>query len=382
MIHRFIEKDILERLLRNNSVHKIVIVYGARQVGKTTLVKQLLQALPSLRSEYFNCDYHDVQSLFAWENAGNLSNVVKNLDLLVLDEAQRIANIGLVLKILHDEFPGLIVIATGSSSFELSNRVSEPLTGRKVVYNLYPLTFQELNQSETLIARARNLNRVLRFGLYPSVILEDDKQAQETLYEITSSYLFRDILEFQQLKRPEILLSLLRLLAFQVSGEVSFTELAGKLRVDQTVIQRYIQLLEDSFVIFRLPALKKNLRNEIGKSRKIYFWDIGIRNAIIQSLNPLDIRDDAGALWENFCIAERLKLLAYNKVKVSSYFWRTYGQNEIDYIEEAGSSYKAFEFKWKAKKLKAFPTDFLEAYPDSTVATITPENYLNGFLEV
>lgn len=382
MLHRFIENDILERLMRNDSGRKIVIIYGARQVGKTTLVKQLLQALPSLRSEYFNCDYYDVQSLFAWENAGNLSNVVKNLDLLVLDEAQRIANIGLVLKILHDEFPGLIVIATGSSSFELSNRVSEPLTGRKVVYNLYPLTFQELNQNETQITRARNLTRVLRFGLYPSVILEDDKQAQETLYEITSSYLFRDILEFQQLKRPEILLSLLRLLAFQVSGEVSFTELAGKLRVDQTVIQRYIQLLEDSFVIFRLPALKKNLRNEIGKSRKIYFWDIGIRNAIIQSLNPLDIRDDAGALWENFCIAERLKFLAYNKVKISSYFWRTYGQKEIDYIEEAGSSYKAFEFKWKAKKIKAFPTEFSEAYPGSTVATITPENYLNGFLEV
>ncbi len=299
-----------------------------------------------------------------------------------MDEAQRIANIGLVLKILHDEFPGLKVIATGSSSFELSNRVSEPLTGRKVVYNLYPLTFQELNQSETLIAKARNLNRVLRFGLYPSVILEDDKQAQETLYEVTSSYLFRDILEFQQLKRPEILLSLLRLLAFQVSGEVSFTELAGKLRIDQTVIQRYIQLLEDSFVIFRLPALKKNLRNEIGKSRKIYFWDIGIRNAIIQSLNPLDIRDDAGALWENFCIAERMKFLAYNKVKISSYFWRTYGQKEIDYIEEAGSSYKAFEFKWKAKKVKAFPPEFLAAYPGSTVATITPENYLNGFLEI
>lgn len=377
MIRRFIEEDIHQRLLRLDGEHKIVIVYGARQVGKTTLMKQLLSALPSVRSEYFNCDFHDVQSLFAWENAGNLINVVRNLDLLVLDEAQRISNIGLVLKILYDEFPKLRVIATGSSSFELSNRVSEPLTGRKVVYNLYPLTFEELNQSETQLVRARNLNRVLRFGLYPSVILEDDKQAQETLYEITSSYLFKDILEFQNLKKPEILFSLLRLLAFQVSAEVSFTELAGRLRVDQTVIQRYIQLLEDSFVIFRLPALKKNLRNEIGKSRKIYFWDIGIRNAIIQRLNPLDTRDDMGALWENFCIAERLKFLSYSKCQVNSYFWRTYAQKEIDYIEETGNKYRGFEFKWKAGKETIIPKEYAQSYPGSIVETITPENYMN-----
>jgi len=229
-----------------------------------------------------------------------------------------------VLKILHDEFPKLQIIATGSSSFELSNRVSEPLTGRKAVYKLYPLSFEELNREATFVERQRNLARVLRYGLYPSVILADDKQAQENLDEITSSYLFKDILEFQYLKKPEILLGMLKLLAFQVSGEVSFTELAGKLQVDQTVVQRYIQLLEDNFVIFRLPALKRNLRNEIGKSRKIYFWDLGIRNAIIQRMQPLDLRDDTGALWENFCISERLKFLSYNQLHFNSYFWRTY----------------------------------------------------------
>ena len=295
IIPRTIEKNLMNRLEQTSDTYKVIVIYGARQVGKTTLVKQLSQNL-SKRSAYFNCDYFDIQSMFSWENAGNLSNVVRNLDIIVLDEAQRIKNIGLVLKILHDEFPKLQVIATGSSSFELSNQINEPLTGRKTVYKLYPLTFNELNGDATFAERKRNLTRVLRFGLFPSVILNDDKQAQENLYEITSSYLFKDILEFQHLKKPEILLGLLKLLAFQVSNEVSYTELAGKLQVDQTVIQRYVQLLEDNFVIFRLSALKKNLRNEVGKSRKIYFWDLGIRNAIIQRLHTMDTRDDIGAL--------------------------------------------------------------------------------------
>jgi uncharacterized protein len=374
IIPRTIEKDLKNRLEQTSGTNKVIIIYGARQVGKTTLVKQLAQSLDK-RSEYFNCDYLDIQSLFSWENAGNLSNVVRNLDIIVLDEAQRIRNIGLVLKILHDEFPKLRVIATGSSSFELSNQVNEPLTGRKAVYKLYPLTFEELNRDAALVQSKRNLTRVLRFGLYPSVILNDDKQAQENLSEITSSYLFKDILEFQYLKKPEILLGLLKLLAFQISNEVSYTELAGKLQVDQTVVQRYVQLLEDNFVIFRLPALKRNLRNEIGKSRKIYFWDLGIRNAIIQRLHTLDTRDDRGALWENFCIAERLKFLTYNHHQVSSYFWRTYSQREIDYIEEADGKYKAFEFKWQTGKKTGVPKDYSAGYPDSAYETITSDNF-------
>lgn len=380
IIPRILGDELQQRIEQSKGANKILILYGARQVGKTTLVRQLLQSLPG-RSAYYNCDYHDVQSLFSWENAGNLINVVRNLDIVVLDEAQRIINIGLVLKILHDEFPHLQVIATGSSSFDLANRISEPLTGRKMIYTLFPLTFGELNRKANFIESKRNLIRVLRFGLYPSVILSDDKLAHENLNEITSCYLFKDILEFQNLKKPEILLGLLKLLAFQVSAEVSYTELAGKLQVDQTVIQRYIQLLEDSFVIFRLPALKKNLRNEIGKSRKIYFWDIGIRNAIIQRLNPLDTRDDTGALWENFCIAERLKFLSYSQHHVNSYFWRTYSQKEIDYIEETGGNYKAFEFKWKEGKESRIPKEYSLGYPGSVVETITPENYLSRLFE-
>lgn len=380
IIPRTIENDLKSRLEKASKKNTVIIIYGARQVGKTTLVKQLAQRI-SRRTEYFNCDYFDIQSLFSWENAGNLSNVVRNLDIIILDEAQRIRNIGLVLKILHDEFPHLQVIATGSSSFELSNQINEPLTGRKTVYKLFPLTFNELNRDSTFIERNRNLTRVLRFGLYPSVILNDDKQALENLNEITSSYLFKDILEFQHLKKPEILLGLLKMLAFQVSGEVSYTELAGKLQVDQTVVQRYIQLLEDNFVIFKLPALKKNLRNEIGKSRKIYFWDLGIRNAVIQRLHTLDTRDDIGALWENFCIAERLKFLNYNQYQVNSFFWRTYAQREIDYIEEAEGKYKAFEFKWQTRKKTGMPKEYAAGYPDSAYESITPENFLNRLFQ-
>ncbi len=282
----------------------------------------------------------------------------------------------MVLKILYDEFPDLKIIATGSSSFELSNLVNEPLTGRKIVYQLYPLTHRELTAGKSTIKSMREINRILRFGSYPSVILKEDAMALENLNEIASSYLFKDILEYHHLKKPNLLSKLLKLLSFQIGGEVSYTELANKLRVDQTVIQRYIQLLEDGFIIFRLKALKRNLRNEIGKSRKIYFWDLGIRNMIIQNTNSLDLRNDDGALWENFCIAEREKFLNYNQPRtISSYFWRTYNQKEIDLIEQTGDNYTAIEFKWKEGKQFKVPMDFNNAYPNTTFKTITTENF-------
>ena len=373
-----LKRDIFDSILKrlyDKSSNKIIIIYGARQVGKTTLVKQLLSH-SKLKAEYFNCDYLDVQSMFSYENAGNLEGLIKNYNLIILDEAQRISNIGMVLKILHDEFPKLKIIATGSSSFELSNMINEPLTGRKIVYQLYPFTYNELTLNHTAIKAKREINRILRFGSYPAVILNDDLMALENLNEITSSYLFKDILEYNSLKKPNVLSNLLKLLSFQISNEVSYTELANKLRVDQTVVQRYIQLLEDSFIIFRLSAFKRNLRNEIGKSRKIYFWDLGVRNAIIQNVNTLDLRDDVGALWENFCIAEREKFLNYNQPRLSNtYFWRTYNKKEIDLIEETGDSYYAIEFKWKPGKQAKIPADFKNTYPNTVFKTITPDNF-------
>jgi uncharacterized protein len=377
MITRTIQRDILSRLSDKGQNRKVIIIYGARQVGKTTLVKEILSAI-NLKKEYFNCDYLDVQSSFSYENAGNLENVVKNLDLVVLDEAQRIQNIGMVLKILHDEFPHLQIIATGSSSFELSGQISEPLTGRKVIYELYPFTYEELAADRSVLESKRIINRIMRFGTYPSVILNDDRLAQENLNEIASGYLFKDILNFQQLKKPEILVDLLKLLAFQVSSEVSYTELAGKLKVDQTMVQRYIQLLEDNFIIFRLQALRKNLRSEVGKTRKIYFWDLGIRNILIRNTNPLDFRDDHGKLWENFCISERMKHNKYiQRFPGGAYFWRTYTQKEIDYIEEDNGSFQAFEFKWSSKKTGKLPADFSQAYSAAELVTVNPENFMN-----
>jgi uncharacterized protein len=377
IIQRTIQNNIIERISSNVAKRKVVIIYGSRQVGKTTLVKEILKGV-NFKSEYFNCDYLDVQSVFSYKNAWNLGNVVKNLDLIVLDEAQRIRDIGMVLKILHDEFPHLQVIATGSSSFELSGQVSEPLTGRKVVYQLFPFTYKELAENQSILDSKRMVNRVLRFGSYPSVILEDDLQAIENLNEIASSYLFKDIFSFQQLKRPDIILDLLKLLAFQISSEVSYNELAVKLKVDQTVIQRYIQLLEDNFIIFRLQALRKNLRTEVGKTRKIYFWDLGIRNILINNINSLDIRDDQGKLWENFCVSERMKYLKYQSLQsVQSFFWRTYSQKEIDYIEENQGNYRAFEFKWSPKKEGKLPADFKEAYSNPELVIVNPENFMN-----
>lgn len=377
IVQRILQKIIEDKVKLKATSRKIIILYGARQVGKTTLVKKILSRI-HVNKEYFNCDYFDIQSLFSYENTGNLESIVGKYDLIVLDEAQRIKNIGLVLKILHDEFPHLQVIATGSSSFDLSNKINEPLTGRKIVYRLFPFSFPELNASSSSVKSARLVNRILRFGSYPSVILQDDSDALINLNEIASSYLFKDIMEFHALKKPEILLDLLKLLSFQISNEVSYTEIAGKLRVDQTVIQRYIQLLEESFIIFRLPALKKNLRNEIGKSRKIYFWDIGIRNALIQNTNSLDFRNDEGALWENFCVSERLKYLNYlNPLQYKQFFWRTYGQKEIDYIEEKAGQLNAFEFKWASTKKDKMHPEFRIAYPDSTFRLITPGNFEN-----
>lgn len=374
IVPRSIESGLEKRISRVSQDKKVIIIYGARQVGKTTLVKGLMNKFLG-RSEYFNCDFLQVQSLFSWENMENIAHVLKNKDLIVLDEAQRIRNIGLVLKILHDEFPHLQVIATGSSSFDLANLINEPLTGRKTVYHLYPLSYHELSQDATFMEKKSIVRRAMRFGLYPSVILNDDEQALENLHEITSSYLFKDILAFQNLRKPELLLDLLKLLAFQVSNEVSFSELAVKLRIDQTVVQRYIQLLEDNFIIFRLPALKKNLRNEIGKTRKIYFWDLGIRNALIQQMNQMEYRDDHGALWENFCITERVKYLHYHGLDhVQKWFWRTYAQKEIDYIEENEGIYNAYEFKWSRGNVTKIPDEFAKAYPGGKYEVIIQDN--------
>ena len=375
--NRQILPKIEENLFKKGKIKPAIVIYGPRQVGKTTLCKQIYQKFTKKFPDsalFYNCDYFEVQEQFAYKNATNLKKIIGNTKLLILDEAQRIKNIGLTLKILVDEFPHLQVIATGSSSFDLANEINEPLTGRKIEFKLFPLAFSEINQKTAYLERQNSISNLLRFGSYPLVIQKSETDAENYLKELTDSYLFKDILTFQNLRKPEMLSKLLRLLAFQIGQEVSFNELAMQLGIDASIVQKYIHLLEESFVIFRLGALSRNLRKEVSKTRKIYFWDLGIRNTLIQNLNPLDLRNDTGGLWENFCVVERLKKLEYAGINCNQYFWRTYEQKELDYIEEKGGKLNAFEFKWsnpkKVKKLK----EFLDAYPGSTFKVITKEN--------
>ncbi len=376
IISREIKQSIIDSLLSDQNFNKVIVVYGARQVGKTTLIKDIQQSL-NFRSVYYNCDFLNVQEMFSYSNAHNFEYLVKDVELLILDEAQRIRDIGMVLKILTDSFPALKIIASGSSSFELSNKINEPLTGRKIIYSLYPLSFNEATLQLNFVQKKSMIERLLRFGSYPALQNKTETQIIDLLNELTSSYLFKDIFTFHQLKRPEILLNLLRLLAFQIGNEVAYTELANNLKVDQTVVQNYINLLEAGFIIFKLPALSRNLRNEVSKSRKIYFWDSGIRNAIIQNFNPLDLRNDVGQLWENFCVVERIKFLHNQRKFFNAFFWRTYTQKEIDYIEEKDGKLRAFEFKSGADKKVKIPKEFHQAYPDSAFKMINPENFIN-----
>lgn len=372
----------VQKQLNNPSQTKkpVIILYGPRQVGKTTLAKQLANYYGK-EASYYNCDYPDVRQQFAYDNVPHIQSLIKNTRLLILDEAQRIENIGLVLKILVDEYPQTQVIATGSSSFELSNKINEPLTGRKILFQLYPFSFSELYGNENALNQQRHISTLLRFGSYPEVVLNNEQEAPDRLRELADSYLFKDIFNFQQLRKSEILVRLLRLLAFQISSEVSFQELATQLGIDQSVVQKYIHLLEEAFVIFRLSAFKKNLRSEISKSRKIYFWDLGIRNALINNFNALSLRDDVGALWENFCISERVKYLHNHDRHPNIFFWRTYAQKEIDYLEEANGVLDAYEFKWNINKTIHLPSEFIEKYTPRNTAIISPDNFTDWLIK-
>ncbi len=373
LIQREITPFIL-KYLTGDFKQRIIVIYGARQVGKTTLSKCLMKQF-SGKSEYYSCDYADVRTLFSYENAHNLGKVVKGLDLLVIDEAQRVENIGLVLKILADNFPQLKVIATGSSSFELSNNIKEPLTGRKVEFQLNPLSFSEVYKNISYLEQKRQIEDCLRFGFYPDIVLSHYNQKQKQLIDLAESYLFKDVFTFQTLKKPELLTKLLRLLAFQIGNQVSFQELALKTGVDQTVIQRYIHLLEESFVIYRVGAFSNNLRKEISKSRKIYFYDLGIRNAVINNFNPLELRNDVGMLWENFLMTERLKKLHNQQKFRNRFFWRNYSKNEIDYIEEYAGKISAFEFKFNENKRKTAKEVFLASYPTAAFTIVNQSNF-------
>lgn len=369
MINRKIEKNIVENLFKG----KVIIIYGARQVGKTTLVKKIADDYKS-QSGYFNCDLISVQDALSILEANRIKNFLGDHNIIILDEAQRIKNIGPTLKILIDTYPELQIIATGSSSFDLANEINEPLTGRKIVFNLFPLSVEEIMGDNGFLYIDSKLEKILRYGTYPDVFFSEDKEAASKLEEIASSYLFKDILSFDKIKKSSIIVKLLQLLALQVGSEVSYNELASKLGINRITVEKYIDILEQCFILFRINSFSRNLRNEISKSIKIYFYDLGVRNILIKNLNPLDIRNDAGFLWENFCILERIKRNKYNNIFANYYFWRTYDQKEIDFIEERDGKLFAYEFKLNREHSKA-PSIFLETYKNSQYQTINRENY-------
>lgn len=368
MISRQIASSIQEKLTDD----KAIILLGPRQTGKSTLLKQLtpLFKTPVL---WMNGDDADVRNLLASPTSTVIKNIIGKAATWVIDEAQRIENIGLCIKIAVDNIKTVKVIATGSSAFELANNINEPLTGRKWEYHLYPFSYNEMTAEYGSLNEKRLLNHRLVFGYYPEVVLHPG-QEEERLKELVSSYLYKDILTWERIQKPDKMEKLLQAIAFQVGNEVSYHELGQITGLDNQTTEKYIDLLEKAFIIFRLGSLSRNLRNELKKSRKIYFYDNGLRNAVINQFNSVALRQDTGVLWENFMMSERIKLLAYQRLNANQYFWRTHAGQEIDYIEERNAEMKAFEFKWNSKAKAKIPVTFLKAYPHAAAKIISPDN--------
>lgn len=367
-----INRDIKSKIQNNLFKGKVIIIYGARRVGKTVLSKQIIE---EENSKYINCELLQNKTLLETTNSEKLKDIIGDYKLIVLDEAQSVRNIGITLKIIVDTFPEVQVIATGSSSFDLADKISEPLTGRTRQYILYPFSINEIRQVYSKPELNARIERNLRFGLYPDIYNKGETEAIEELNELVSNYLYKDILQHQNIKKPELVINLLRALALQIGSEVSIHELARLLKQNSHTINRYIEILEKSFVIFRLQAFSRNMRKEISKNHKIYFYDLGIRNSLIQNFSPMALRSDKGGLWENFCILERQKHLSNNRKFVNKYFWRTYDQKEIDYIEEYDGILHAYEFKFGEKKKIKLSKDFSQAYPNHTFSLIDTENF-------
>lgn len=355
---------------------KALIILGPRQVGKTTLMEDYLQ-VTTLKTKKVTGDDMLIHQALGSQYLESIKSFCEGYELIAIDEAQKIPNIGVGIKMIVDQKAGIRVIATGSSSFELAGQLGEPLTGRKTELFLYPVAQLELLNHFNRFELQQALQDYLVFGGYPAVAATEGKDAkQRLLSEITGSYLFRDILSFERIKSPQLLLDLLRLLAFQIGNEVSVNELSKKLSIDNKTVKRYLDLLEKSFILFKLRGYSGNLRKEITKQSKYYFYDNGIRNALIANFNSIDLRNDIGQLWENFLVTERLKKQAYKSIYANNFFWRSWSGKEVDFIEEREGKLFGYEFKWSKDKVKQ-PELWLESYPQATFEVINKENYLD-----
>ncbi len=368
MIKRELEAQIRAKLFSGKAIQ----ITGPRQTGKTTLLKSIFEERNDVL--WLNGDDPETRLLLEDVSTVKWKRIIGGQKIVVLDEAQRIGDIGLKLKLVTDQIPEVQVIASGSSAFELANSINEPLTGRKWHYHLFPVSFGEMEKHHGFIEENRRLHDRLIFGYYPEVV-NNSGQEQEVLTQLTDSYLYKDILMWERIKKPEKLTKLLQALAYQLGNEVSFHELGQIIDLDNQTVENYVTLLEQTFLIFRLPPLSRNLRKELKTKRKIYFYDNGIRNAIIAQFQPLELRQDTGALWENWLISERMKMLHHHNIPANTFFWRTQDQQEIDYVEERNGKMWAYEMKWNPKAKFSFSKTFTRAYPQHETFFVNRDNY-------
>lgn len=374
----YFNRAIVQEFNRKLLPNKVLILLGARRVGKTELITNYLQTIPS--NSYLKLNGEDINdaNLLKERSVSNYQRLLMNIDLLVIDEAQIIPDIGLILKLIVDSIPGIKIIATGSSIFDLNNNLGEPLVGRKNTLYLFPLAQIEFAPYENYKQTTENLEQRLLFGGYPELEQYTDwEDKKEYLYEIINSYLLKDILIFDGIKHSDKIYDLLRLIAYQVGKEVSLLELATQLQMSKNTVANYLDLLSKVFIVFKVEGFSRNLRKEIVKSSRWYFYDNGIRNGIINNFNRLDSRGYIGDLWENYLASERVKKQNYQKIKAKNYFWRTYDQQELDWLEEKGEELAGFEFKWSETKKVKIPAAFAKAYPDATFEVINKSNYLD-----
>jgi len=368
MIQRHLEKSI-KKMLRSK---KVIILLGARQVGKTTLLKGLFEHEKD--AEWLNGDEQSTNDFFKEVSAIRFKHYFKDKKFLVIDEAQNIENIGAKLKLMADNVEHLRIVATGSSAFEIANKMNEPLTGRKWEYRMYPLSFSEMAESNGLLNEKKMLPHRLVYGYYPEIVNNFGNE-KDILKQLSDSYLYKDILKWEGIQKPDKLLKLLQALAYQIGSQVSFSELGQLVGLDSKTVEKYIVLLEQCFVIFRLNSFSGNLRNELKNSKKIYFYDLGIRNALIANFSDVSMRQDIGAMWENFIISERKKKLEYNGIWKNCWFWRTKQQQEIDYLEEGDGYLNAYEIKWNPKSKIKGKNSFLTNYKNSSLEVISKDSF-------
>jgi len=374
MIH--IERSIFQQILEAITPNKAVLLFGARRVGKTVLLKEIAEKA-SLKTIFLNGEDYDTQLMLERRSISNYLELFSETELLIIDEAQQLPDIGKMIKLIVDEIPGIRVIASGSSSFDLLNKTGEPLVGRSKTFKLYPLGQSELSKYENKIATRQNLANRLVYGTYPELtFIEKNSEKEDYLRDITNAYLYKDILSIEGIRNDVKMKSLVRLIAFQVGNEVSYEELGRQTGMSKNTVEKYLDLLSKCFVIYRLGAFSKNLRSEVTKAGKWYFYDNGIRNSIISDFTPLNMRKDIGVIWENYLISERIKKNSYSKINIENYFWRTYDKQEIDYLEIHHDKICAFEIKWTKDKCK-IPSAFEKTYPEANFTLINKENYLD-----